>query len=63
MIKTETSCGLNKATVERQKPKTNSMSFSSRTSAKMSADKYNQSTDVFGLYGQVNKRIRWMPRQ
>ena len=20
-------------------------------------------TDLFGLYGQVNKRIRWMPRQ
>ena len=23
----------------------------------------NEGNDIFGLYGQVNKRARWMPRQ
>ena len=31
--------------------------------AKVLIKAIESNTDVFGLYGQVNKRIRWMPRQ
>ena len=49
--------------------------FSNRKKRLRKADRYNtasetlsygniaQRADLLGLYGQVNKRIRWMPRQ
>ena len=33
------------------------------TTATKSKTKKTSRSDVFGLYGQVNKRARWMPRQ
>ena len=41
--------------------------FSKQKKAMKKADPYStvktHQADLLGLYGQVNKRIRWMPRQ